>query len=253
MNSSLLGAFLFLVSLVNKKTNIKMINTVYDLLKTILNKELRGNVTPIEYNLIAKEAQEDIIRGYFEDEARDKYKETRGLSSKGYANLALNQRQRIDKFSKKATLTFNTPNFILPDDLYFIKDFGVDYNGTVVEEMEGQNVAFLGKSLASPSITFPIYEQEGNVLKISPPTIVSGVTCRYLRKPLDPKWTYTVVGGVELYNPDADDFQDFELHTSEFSNIVMKMLSLFGVNIREKEIVDYAQIAKDKRDAKEEN
>ena len=128
-----------------------MINDIYEVLKTILNKELRGNVTPTEYNLLAKQAQLEIYRGYFEDEARDKYKETRGLSTKGYANLALNQRQRIDQFAKKATLTFATPDFVLPTDLYLIKDYGIDYNGTVVEEIEGQYVGFLGKSLAAPS------------------------------------------------------------------------------------------------------
>jgi len=229
-----------------------MINNAYELLKTILNKELRGNVTPTEYNLIAKQAQEEIFRGYFEDEARDKYKEKRGLSSKGYANLSLNQRQRIDQFSKRAVLTYSTPNFVLPTDLYFIKDFGIDANGTVVEEMEGQYVSFLGKSLAAPSTIFPTYEQTGNLLTISPATIVSGVNCRYVRTPLDPKWTYTVVSGVELYNPSANDFQDFELHTSEFSNLVIRMLSYFGINIREAEIMQYAEALKQVRKEVEE-
>jgi hypothetical protein len=230
-----------------------MINSVYELLKTILNKELRGNVTPIEFNLIAKQAQEEIFRGYFEDEARDKYKEKRGLSSKGYANLALIQRQRIDQFSKKATLTYSDPNFILPEDLYFIKDFGVDYNGTVVEEMEGQYVSFLGKSLAAPSTVFPTYEQEGGLITITPDTIVSGVTCRYVKSPEDPKWTYTIVSGTEMYNPDADDFQDFELHISEFTNLVIRMLSYFGVNIREPEVSQYAEALKKEKETREES
>lgn len=230
-----------------------MINTAYELLKTIVNKELRGNVTPTEYNLIAKQVQEEIFRNYFEDESRDKYKEKRGISNKGYGNLALNQRQRIDQFSKTATLTYSAPNFALPTDLYFIKDFGITAGGTVVEEMEGHNLGFLGNSLAAPSTSFPIYEQEGNLITITPSTIVSGVSCKYVRKPLDPKWTYTVVSDVEMYNPSANDFQDFELHTSEFSNIVMKMLSLFGINIRESEIVNYAELMKNKTEVREEN
>lgn len=230
-----------------------MINSTYELLKTILNKELRGNVTPIEMNLIAKQVQEEIFRGYFEDEARDKYKEKRGLSSKGYANLALLQRQRIDQFSEKAALTYSAPNFLLPEDLYFIKDFGIDHNGIVVEEMEGQYVSFLGKSLAAPSTVFPTYEQSGNLLTIAPTTIISGITCRYVRKPKDPKWTYTIVANTEMYDPDADDFQDFELHTSEFTNIVVRMLSYFGVNIREADVSQYAEALKKEKETREES
>lgn len=229
-----------------------MINNIYELLKTIMNKELRGNLTPTEFNLIAKQVQYEIYRGYFDDEARDKYKEKRGLSSKGYANLSLNQRQRIDKFSAKATLTYSAPNFVLPANLYLIKDFGIDYNGTVVEEMEGQYMGFLGKSLAAPSTTFPVYEQVGDLITISPATIVDTVTCRYIRTPLDPKWTYNVVSGTELYNPSANDFQDFELHVSEFSNIVIRMLSYFGINIRETEVTQYAEALKQKEEVREE-
>mgnify|MGYP003626523511 FL=1 len=229
-----------------------MINDIYELLKTILNKELRGNLTPTEYNLIAKQAQNEIYRGYFEDEARDKYKEKRGLSSKGYANLSLNQRQRIDQFSSKATLSFDSPDFVLPTDLYLIKDFGIDFNGTVVEEMEGQYIGFLGKSLAAPSEVFPIYEQTGNKITISPSTIQTGVTCRYLRKPLDPKWTYQIIGGVELFNPSSNDFQDFELHTSEFSNLVIVMASYFGLNLKEEVVIKYVTEKKQQQTAREE-
>tara|TARA_R110000772_G_scaffold50518_4_gene116138 strand:- start:16869 stop:17561 length:693 start_codon:yes stop_codon:yes gene_type:complete len=229
-----------------------MINDIYEVLKTILNKELRGNVTPTEYNLLAKQAQLEIYRGYFEDEARDKYKETRGLSTKGYANLALNQRQRIDQFAKKATLTFATPDFVLPTDLYLIKDYGIDYNGTVVEEIEGQYVGFLGKSLAAPSSIFPTYEQTGNLITIAPATIVAGVTCRYLREPLDPKWTYNIVSSTEVYNPSLNDFQDFELHISEFSNLVIVMAGYFGLNLREETVVQYVSEKKKEQTAREE-
>lgn len=229
-----------------------MINTVYELLKTILNKELRGNVTPAEYNLIAKQVQEEIFRGYFEDEARDKYKEKTGRTGNGFSNLSFNQRQRIEQFNASATLTYASPNFTLPADLYLIKDFGIDYNGTVVEEIEGQYVGFLGKTIAAPSTVFPTYEQKSGLITINPATIVSGVTCRYLRLPADPKWTYTVASGTELYNPAAGDFQDFELHPSEFSNIVIRMLSYFGINIRETEITKYAEAMKQKEEAREE-
>ena len=229
-----------------------MINSIYELLQTIANKELRGNLTPSEFNLIAKQVQEEIFRGYFEDEARDKFKEKRGLSSKGFSNLSFNQRQRIEQFAAKATLTYSSPNFTLPADLYMVKDHGIDYNGTVIYEIEGQYVGFAGGSLLAPSTSFPTYEHIGGAISVSPATITSGVTCRYVRKPADPNWTYNDGTGVELFNPADAAYQDFELHPSEYSNIAIRMASYFGINLREDQIIQYAEAQKQKQDIKEE-
>ena len=69
-----------------------MIDTIYQVLKTVANKELRGNLSPAEFNLVAKQVQERIFRGYFEDAARDKIKQTRKMIGKNFADLPLYQR-----------------------------------------------------------------------------------------------------------------------------------------------------------------
>lgn len=229
-----------------------MINSIYELLQTIMNKELRGNLSPTEFNLIAKQVQEEIFRGYFEDENRDKNREKRGLVSPGFSNLPFNQRQRIEQFAAKALLIYTDPIFTLPADLYIIKDNGLDYNGIVIDEMESQYVGFSAGSLLAPSTSFPTYEQIGDSIVVAPATIIDGITCRYLKVPTDPKWTYQIVSNSPLFNPSAGDYQDFELHPSEFSNIVVRMLSYFGVNIREPEVTKYAETLKQKEEIREE-
>jgi len=231
-----------------------MIDTVYQLLKTIVNKELRGNLSPAEFNLIAKQAQESIFRGYFEDANRDKIKENRGLTNKNFANLSLYQRQRIEKFSASSSLTYNgsISRFDLPTDLYFIKDRGVAYNGNVVDEVQSSDITFLSASSAGASETFPVYELFDTSIKVLPATIITGVSCQYLRVPANPKWTYIIVSGVEMFDSTLSDYQDFELHTSEFTNIVITMLSYFGINIRETEVTQYAEALKQKQMIEEE-
>jgi uncharacterized protein YpuA (DUF1002 family) len=49
-------------------------------------------------------------------------------------------------------------------------------------------------------------------------------------------WTYNVVGGAELFNPSANDFQDIDLHPSEENNVIVRVLLRFGVNLKENEI-----------------
>lgn len=232
-----------------------MINQIYQILQTILNKEQRGNVTPAEFNLLAKQVQEKIFRGYFNDYSRDVIRMNRGMGGVGFADLAGNQRQRIDRFAKTATLSFDSPNFDLPADLYMIYQNGImTEGGIVIEEVEPGKVGYLNQSAAAPSETFPVYERvnEGEIL-ISPSTIIAGVTCRYIRTPLDPNWTFMVVSGEPLFDAADPDYQDFELHPDEFSNIVIQMLSYFGINIRETEVAQYAEALKQKQDTKEES
>ena len=46
---------------------IKMIDTVYQTVLAIANKEQRGYITPQEFNLFANHAQADIFEQYFCD------------------------------------------------------------------------------------------------------------------------------------------------------------------------------------------
>ena len=122
----------------------------------------------------------------------------------------------------------------------------------MVDEVEGGDVGYLNASLAAPSTIFPVFEPYNeSEIRVYPSSIVNNIVCRYIRKPLDPKWTYTVVGGVELFDDTAADFQDFELHVSELSNIVVRMLSYFGINLREGDVVQYAEQQKQINEVKE--
>ncbi len=236
-----------------------MIDEVFQVLKTIINKELRGNLTPSEFNLVAKQVQDSIFRGYFEDANRDKNKENRGQVNQNYANLSFIQRQRIDEFSFTAGLALTAPTdpppaysiFTLPADLYLIKHRGISSGNNIIDEAQGSHLLSMISSSVAPSSTFPVYERQGNLLRVYPNTILVA-DCRYLRNPLDPKWTFTVVSNSELFNIAAGDFQDFELNTSEFSRIVIEMLSYFGINIREPEVAKYAEALKRITEVKEE-
>ena len=230
-----------------------MIDTVFKVLQTLVNKENQGYLSPTEFNLVAHNVQSEIFREYFEDENRDKNKENRGLTNKGYANLDFNQRQRIQQFAEIEILNKAGIFFALPPNLYFIEDDGITTpNGKVIEEVERSQANYLKNSEAAATELYPVYERYSNNIRVFPETL-NQVEVRYLRTPAMPKWTYTVVGNTELYDPTNPSFQDFELHESEFSNIVLRMLSHFGINLREAEVVQIAETLKDKMNFKENN
>ena len=158
-----------------------MIDNVFQTVKTIVNKELAGNLTPTELNKLAKLAQDEIFSSYFEDINLLKNKQNRGLTNLNNANLPQKVRQKIDIFSTTAIITEGSGLYTLPTDLYFIEDRGIIYgNETVVDEAQKSELPFLNSSIAAPSTTFPVYERLGNDIKIYPNTITDPITVRYI-------------------------------------------------------------------------
>lgn len=236
-----------------------MIDTIYKTLLTILNKENQGYVSPTEFNLLANNVQQEIFRGYFDDYAHDKNRDNKGGLSQNYANLTFNQRQRIQQFASiTPNIVVTTGTCTLPADLYFVEDNGVvtssdqAFPASVVEEVERGQVNYLNKSIAKPSTLYPVYERYSSIIRIAPITVTK-VDVRYLRKPKVPNWTYVMVANQPMYNPSDNTAQDFELHQSEFSNIVLRMLTYFGLNLREQEVINIAEALKDKSNLKENN
>lgn len=223
-----------------------MINEVYLVLQTILNKEQSGGyVSPSEFNNMAKQVQEEIFRSYFEDINRDQIKENKGLSNPGHGNLVDNQIQRLEPFMSNDTIAQAGGVYPLPVDLYLLEQGTVvdSISGRVVERVDKHKIAYLKRSLAAPSAIYPVFYVEGTDITIEPSTFVSAVNINYIRKPNDPQWAYTATGaGDPLYS--EVNSTDFELHPSEFSNIVLKMLSYFGVTLREGEVIQVAQAMK---------
>ena len=172
----------------------------------------------------------------------------------------------IEQFADSKILSIEGDNrFTLPDDLYFIIDDGVTtsnipleryeeepyQSGIVIEEEERSNLNYLKRSTAKPTKLFPVYTRYQNYIKVLPLDI-KRVSLEYLRKPKKPNWTFIKLpDGSEMFNPADVSFQDFELHDSEFSNIVIKMLSYFGLNLREQEVIQIAETLKDKMNLKD--
>jgi hypothetical protein len=232
-----------------------MIDLVYQTLLTVINKDNQGYVSPTEFNILANSVQNEIFRGYFEEVNKSKNKENRGLTNKGYGNLDFNIRQKLQQFAvPAATLAVTSGTCNLPENLYLIEDDGVSTTtGNVVEEVERNKINFLNKSIAKPTVLYPVYERYANSIVVSPATIPS-IKLAYLRRPRFPNWSYFMLpNGQPAYNPSDGSFQDFELHSSEFSNIVLKLLSYFGISLREAEVVQIAEVLKDKQNLKENN
>jgi len=73
-----------------------------------------------------------------------------------------------------------------------------------------------------------------------PVTGITEVLLSYIRKPAEPKWVGGTTAGQVIANTSAADYQNFELHTSEFHELVVKILSYAGVIIRAADVTQVA-------------
>ena len=291
------------------------VNTVYQTVLLILNKEQRGYMTPVEFNKTGAQAQLEIFETYFDslnqqiripqtdadysnrvtsiDEKISIFKEIdtatyttsgfkipsqySGLSSSSQQFTATNpgltytltgdtlalsnsggipvvflnnvQLSNNDFSLSGATLTLNsqpTAGQIIVINIYpkqFYRLGTVIYSAGALPIQELQRVGsselyhLLGSNLTKPSTKYPIYTYKNNYINVYPTSIQSGISVNYLRKPITPIWNFT---GTNQYVFSPTSSNNFELHSSEQTELILKILLYAGVVIRDPEIVQVA-------------
>ena len=109
-------------------------------------------------------------------------------------------------------------------------------DGNIIYESISRKEArlFQLSPLAKPTKTRPAYLVNGvnNDFELFG-RIPVAVNVDYIRTPIPVNWTYVVVQGKALYNGNATDAQNFELHPSEETELVLKILTLAGFTLKD--------------------
>tara|TARA_R100001086_G_scaffold246882_2_gene179896 strand:- start:1911 stop:2579 length:669 start_codon:yes stop_codon:yes gene_type:complete len=206
------------------------IDTVYQTVLALANKEQRGYITPQEFNLFANHAQNDIFEQYFYD--LNQFKRAPGNSS-NYADITKIIESKINIFTSKYSAN-PIGGVAQPNDFYRISQASMD--GVDCEYVTRSQQAYYDSPLTSPTKTRPIfYDFDGNFTFRPDGQLV---TISYIRKPKTPKWSYVVVNEKPLWNP--SNATHFELHPSEEKNLIVKILKLAGISIEDPGVVTVA-------------
>jgi len=206
------------------------VDTVYQRVLAVLNKEQRGYLTPQEFNLFANQAQLDIFEQYFYD--INQFSRLHGNDTE-YSDMLNILNEKISIFEAEGTVTSGTT---LPADLYRLGTIKVTADARRIVEAERVNkneYIYLDKSpLTRPTDTRPIYIRDENGVKVyGDAQLTTGVTCNYIKIPTDVEWNYTMVLGVPQYN--ASTSTNFQLHESEEPELVEKILELSGLLLKD--------------------
>jgi len=212
------------------------VDTVYQRVLAILNKENRGYMTPQEFNLLANQAQLEVFEQYFYD--LNQFNRMGEITNE-FANIVKNIKEKINLFKTNATLTKSSDKFILPNNLYRLGT--VYYNDYIeVEEVNENELLFINQSpLTRPDSTRPLYVRTGDRIAVYPSGITSSIKCSLIISPARPNWAYEEINNTPMY--DATNSTDFGLHESDETTIVYKILSYAGLVIKQPEISQVAE------------
>ena len=218
------------------------VNTVYTRVLAIINKEQRGYIGPTEFNIFANQAQMDIFEQYFYD--LNQFLRLPGNST-GHADMVDILNEKIGIFTKTAALVYGSTSFNKPDDLYRLT--AIEYNGIIADRLTRKEFLQINQSpLTKPSDAFPVYTELADGYDVQgteefDAADQSGdpkVNIEYIKTLADVNWSYSTVSGAAIYNSSAST--NFELHESEETELVLKILELAGISTRDIEVSQYA-------------
>ena len=218
------------------------VDTVYQRVLALANKEQRGYITPQEFNLYANQAQLEILNQYFYD--TNQFGRISGNDTQ-YGDMLELLHEKLNVLTVSVNLAQGNGNFfIIPEDAYKIGTVThvLDRVSTEIEPVnENEYVNMSISPLTSPTLSNPVYVTVKRTINNLPRKTIdiypfndliansSNIRCSYIARPQQVNWAYVVVSGKALYNMNAS--VDFELHDSEESNLVYRILALAGITL----------------------
>jgi len=233
------------------------VDAVYQKVLALANKEQRGYITPQEFNLFADLAQKEIFEQYFYD--INQFRRVPGNNHE-FSDPLKNLDQKISIFeiydTKLSPINIYS-DIILPNNVYRLGMIRVKYRGNpksiIAEKIDlRQLMTYHEAPLTKPNKMIGAYYTQyptdagENRIKIYPTVSqdesVDQVRVSYIRKPVQPKWAYVVINDKPIYN--GTNAVDFELHQSEESELVYRILVLAGIAIEKPQLTQSgAQLA----------
>ena len=217
-----------------------IIDTVYQKVLALANKEQRGYITPLEFNLLANQAQELIFEQYFYDLDQMKRRDTDTTSLSDMPELIENKLTEFTNVQTMASGGVYPANY--RTGRIFVSVGTVSYEAKLIGMNEIANylgsefhMAGLQKNpvytkINSSTVDVAVYNHLG--------LLTTNVSCEVITRPTKVEWGYDVIAEKALYN--ASRSTNFQLHASEETELVFKILELAGIVINKVGLVQTA-------------
>ena len=222
-----------------------IIDTVYQKVLALANKEQRGYVTPQEFNLLADKAQLEIFESYFHD-MKTAYHKPKNQT--GFSNEMEMLSEKLQPFRSTATISNDgtSATLTMPTTLYRLVTVS-RAEGEVTELSKKEALLTESNPLTKATIKRTVYvrESSGDITLYPTPVVGQGedsvqFEIQFFKKPTTPNWGYVVVNEKALYNSSSS--VDFELQASEEGVLVGRILELAGITINRPDLHQAAMV-----------
>ena len=239
------------------------VNTVYQTVLYIINKEQRGYITPAEFNSLATQVQDEIFQSYFPDGNQvNRVNQNNTQNDTEFFDMFKDISYKLYPFEQDLVFQYDADLvgwYIQPQVVYKLGEIISTYNGQPQFESITQLVSkkdyekIIRSKLTAPTKKFPICFTTNVVtgpatvvqlpigsllLKVFPNPDVLTINC--LTQPTPPRWGFNV-GPQGQYLYSGGQSINFQLDTSEKSNIVTNILKYCGIIIKDPTIIQAAE------------
>jgi hypothetical protein len=233
------------------------VNTVYNTLKDLANKEQKGFVTPSVFNNFAQIAQVNVFKGMLDKIVASKRLRLRQADGSRHMSVENQIKEDLSSLSKTTALSKSNGVFTKPDDFAYL--ISMTSGGTIllgqstrvnVEVLYDESkIDYILKSdLSAPSESHPIGLISDDIEVF--PSSISRLRLTYYKYPEGlspttgartaslPSFGYTTSNGVHVY--EASTSVDFELPDHYVPELVTQIAMLIGINLRDQDVFTYA-------------
>lgn len=220
------------------------VQSVYETVKNLANKDQKGFVTPEMFNSFAKAAQLKIYHEIFQEVIEGK--KLRRSQVDAARNLSLVERTKTDLgvFLEKVSPSKTNGSFERPDDLYSVVSIvtkGLSQKPVHIIYDDDKMQHILSSTLSAPTSSFPV-AMVGYGIDVYP-TSIGRIDLKYYRTPKTPSYQFTLVanpgGGAPIEVFSQLQSVDFELPSKYEPELVDEIATMVGVNIKEPVIEQY--------------
>mgnify|MGYP000082416806 CR=1 FL=1 len=241
------------------------INTVYQTVLYILNKEQRGYIPPAEFNSLATQVQSEIFMSYFPDGNQlNRQNQNNTQNDTEFFNMFKDTSYKLFPFEREAAFTYNAVNLGFTyqgtGSIFKLGDIISTYPGnptynSITELVSQSDFNKITRSnLTVPTVQYPLAVTTQTttliapsliqqlLVKISPFVADMTLNINCLFTPSIPNWGFNIGSqGQYLYDPSAaGPSVDFELDVSEKNALIINILKYAGVIINDPTIIQVA-------------
>lgn len=215
------------------------IDTVYQRVLALANKEQRGYITPLEFNLLANQAQLDIFEKYFYDLDQAK---RRGSDTTTFSDMEELVKNKLRPFTSIQNVIAGVyPNNYRIGRIFAAMPSGEIYaprKAEINDVMNMQDSPFHFEALQKDPVYVESFQNTDVMVFGGPSSGNMAISCEVITKPDKVEWGYDVIAEKALYN--ANRSVDFQLHGSEETNLTIRILELAGVILQDPGVIQYA-------------